>query len=187
MKKITATILATLLMLSLGVFVLADGTTTLTTTVPAATYTLTIPQNVTVTYGVNSVDVGVLDAIATSGFAVGKNLKVTVSYTPFACEGVSTTIPYAVKGNISTNSPTTREYGDITSGDELLFKCVKTNELLPTDRSGKTYWGTSSSFEGSYKEYYFTLSFDNADWGKALGGDYIATMTFTSEIVAATE
>lgn len=176
MKKLTAFILTAVLMLSLGVFALADGTTTLTTTVPAATYTLTIPKDMEVTYGKSDVDVKSLDATAVSGFAVGKNLKVTVNYTPFECKNVSTTIPYKVNAIIEwSRDDGNKDLGLINSGASLLFKCTGTNSLVPTTLSGDIYGAL----------YFFHLTFDNSDWGKALAGDYIATMTFTSEVVAA--
>ena len=176
MKKLTAFILAAVLLLSLGAIALADGTTTLTTTVPAATYTLTIPEDVTVTYGVHSVYVGELDAEATSGFAVGKNLKVTMTYIPFSCESVSTTIPYEVEGFICSKTGT-YSYGMLESGCSFLFICTDTNKIFPSNLSGSP----------NFDNYRLDLCFSNADWGKALAGDYTATMTFTSEIVAAEE
>lgn len=170
MKKIVSILLVLVTVLSMGTMAFADGTTTLTTTVPDATYTLNIPADQTVEFNTTKHTLTIPKVTDASGFAVGKNISVTVSKTDFVCEGVSTTIPYELCVYSVQNSKTyTSEmkevifFGDKNQavGDAMALFGEVTYEVM-----------------GSY------LQFEESDWGKALGGDYTATITFTSEIVA---
>ena len=80
MKKLIAIVLAVLTVLSFSTVAFAEGnTTTLTTTVPDATYTLNIPADQEIPFGTEQMGIGNLTVTNSSGFAVGKNLKVAVS------------------------------------------------------------------------------------------------------------
>ncbi len=175
MKKLIALVMAVILLAATPTTVLADGTTTLTTTVPAEVqYTLNIPADQTVEYGTLEVDLGNITVTDSQGFAEGKNLKVTIDYTPFTAEGVDTTIP--VELNKVGKYP---KYNDLTatinSGGSIIFK-GKSNGTVSTT--------TSIMYSGlEYEVYKYLARMTSADWGKALPGDYTSTITFTSEVV----
>lgn len=94
MKKLIALALAVTLLASMAVTVSAANTTTLTATVPAAGYTLNIPANQEVNFGTTQADIGNITVTDSAGFAVGKNLQVTVTYDAFSADKISTQIPY---------------------------------------------------------------------------------------------
>ena len=170
MKKIVSIILVLATALSMGTMAFADGTTTLTTTVPDAAYTLNIPANQTVEFNTTKHSLTVPTVTDASGFAVGKNILVTMTTTEFASENVNTTIPFKLMAKLSS----------IPDALELSYICFKGESSgqvseAKSDRSDDTWFTVSEMF----------LSFAVSDWGKALGGDYTATITFTSEVVAA--
>jgi len=169
MKKLTALLLAVMLVASMAVVASAESTTTLTTTVPAATYTLNIPADQEIPFGTTDLNIGELSVTNASGFAVGKNLAVTLNYDTFKCETTSTTIPFNV---IITNANT---YGEkpIASGSSVTF-------LGKEDGSTYEYVQCESNVPDCKK---FFITMDSQDWGKALAGDYTATITFTAEVV----
>lgn len=184
MKKLASLLLVLAVFLSLGTVAFADGTTKLTTTVPAATYTLNIPADQVIEFNATKVDIGKPTISDPSGFAEGKNVKITVATTPFTATGVSTTIPFTLKsiytyhvsgtyGGASYNTTGTNE---ITSNTSILFKGKSDGTL-----SG-CYVGGNTKTSDTWKIY-----IESTDWGKALGGDYTATITFTSEVVADTD
>ena len=73
MKKTLSFLMALVLVLSLGTMAFADGTTTLSTTVPPATYTLNIPADQEITFGATRAEIGNVTVSDSSGFAEGKN------------------------------------------------------------------------------------------------------------------
>lgn len=168
MKKLFAILLTVAMLASMAIVASAASTTTLTTTVPAATYTLNIPADTEIEFGKTFTSLGNLTVTNQTGFAVGKNLKVTITYTDFSCENISTTIPMTISAHYKDN------YGSntIASGDSLLFRGLFSGELsLPEDES--------------YNDLqYLGVEIDSKDWGKALAGEYTATITFTAEVVA---
>lgn len=173
MKKLFAILLAVTLIASMATVVSAADTTTLTTTVPAANYTLNIPANQEITYGETSTDIGTITVSNATGFAAGKNLKVTVTYDAFTSEGVSTTIPFVLtaSGVAPSQGNKTSTY-DYASGSAFVFK-------------GNAAGGVNTpTFEGAYNLTSLLITVDSADWGKALAGDYTATITFNTEVVA---
>lgn len=169
MKKIFS-ILLLIVVLSSSVLAFADGTTELTTFVPEAEYTLLIPGNMEIPYKSTKETIGTIDIASSSGFAEGKNLKVAVTYSPFVSSTASTTIPYSL--TLYANDAKTFLEKKLSSGGTFLFK--------------GTSFGTLSAFSESSNITCknFTLEFNaNASvWGKALGGAYSSTITFTSEV-----
>ena len=176
MKKLFAIVLAVLTVLSFSTVAFAADTTTLTTTVPDATYTLNIPADQEITFGATSTDIGIPTVTDSSGFAPGKNLKVTVEYTDFICADTNTTIPFVI-------------YAD------YLNDGAKKTIIIPTDGNSIYFNGLSNGKaseksihpESLYWNYYleeFNVSIEGTDWGKALGGEYTSTITFTAEVVA---
>lgn len=170
MKKLLAIVLAVLSAFSMTAVAYAE-TTTLTTTVPDATYTLSIPADQEIAFGRTSTTIGTVTVTDASGFAVGKNLQVTIAHTPFACPDVSTTIPFNVIAHYGTG------YSRFDIGaNPITFPGTSTGGL------SSPYQKRASSTDGGTLE---SLSVDIASevWGKALGGDYSATITFTAEVV----
>ena len=176
MKKLFALILAVAMLASMATVVSAaenetTKTTTLTTTVPAATYTLNVPEDQKIEFGDTEKTIGNVTVTEAKGFAVGKNLKVTIDYTELTCKDVSTTIPIALY-QYDTGDFTKQ----IKSGDSLAF--------LGKD-DGTVY---SKAFVEKYNHqslYVDSISvrISSADWGKALAGTYTSTITYKAEVV----
>ena len=80
MKKFIAIALAVLTVLSFSTVAFAADTTTLTTTVPDATYTLNIPADQEIAFGTIDTDIGSMTVTNSSGFAEGKNLQVSLTF-----------------------------------------------------------------------------------------------------------
>lgn len=173
MKKSLSLLLVCALLVFAMPCALADGTTTLTTTVPAsATYTLNIPADQAIAYGATRTDIGSLTVSDSSGFAVGKHLDVTVTYGDFTSEDVDTTIPMILMG-IPTKTGV-QDYS-LDSGSTIRFHGQSNGSVGSTPSRVS---GTSSySFNSMY------ISINSTDWGKALGGDYTNTITFSAKVV----
>lgn len=179
MKKLSALILALALLVSVIPAAYAanatPNTTTLTTTVPSATYVLNIPADQTVTFGETETSIGNVTVTDSKSFAVGKNVVVTVDYAPFAAEAeeINTTIPYELYKTTATGD--VAAFGSkVSSGDKLEF-------LGRFDGSVEelAVAGTKSAMRN------LIVKIASRDWGKALAGNYKSTITFTSEIVVA--
>lgn len=172
MKKSLSLLLVCALLVFAMPCALADSTTTLTTTVPAsATYTLNIPADQAIAYGATRTDIGALTVSNSSGFASGKNLEVTIAYGDFTSEDVDTTIPMSLYG---ATSETSTGY-ELTSGHSLVFIGSSNGKVLTLP------YYNSNNTESSIKNLY--VSIDSTDWGKALGGDYTNTITFSAKVV----
>jgi len=186
MKKIVSILLVLVTVLSMGTMAFAEetqsvtgGTTTLTTTVPAAKYTLNIPADQTIAFGATSTNIGNVTVTNSSGFASGKNLQVTVNYSEFTAKDVSTTIPMSIE--LTTN----RDINDsivLESGDSVTFRGRATG--MVEEQIYLTSWDGAPTTQTAYIDN-MIVRIISTDWGKALGGDYTATITFTSEVVAA--
>lgn len=192
MKKLASLLLVLALFLSLGTTALAatGGTTTLTTTVPAAQYTLNIPADQAVTFGATSVDIGNVTVTDSSGFADGKNVEVAVSYTAFTSEDVETTIPInevRLCGSRGGAETTTEYFCTLSkNGNKMTFEGNSTGKVgTKAFVDGK---GSSLSSSTSNTDFYVNtlrVYILSTSWGKALAGDYSATITFTSSVVVA--
>ena len=171
MKKLFAILLAVTMLASMAtVASAAENTTTLTTTVPAATYTLNIPADQKIPFGSTSKSIGNVTITDASGFAEGKNLKVKVVYGAFECEDVTTTIPFRLEAYWASAANL-----EVASGSSLTFYGDDTGAL-------------TESAQVHYNDKYHNvesiiLKTDSADWGKALAGEYTATITYTAEVV----
>lgn len=178
MKKLSALILALALLVSVIPAAYAanatPNTTTLTTTVPSATYVLNIPADQEIPFGQEVTKIGNITITDGKNFASGKNVKVTTSYEPFSAENVSTTIPYQLDGggisdgkgySISVDSLTFYGNSDGTVAEKVTWAC---NPLVV---------GQACKME------YVRVHIQSSAWGKALQGVYKSTITFTSEVV----
>lgn len=192
MKKISALFLALVLLVSAVPTAFAanatPNTTTLTTTVPSATYVLNIPADQTVTFGETRTYIGNVTVTDAKNFADGKNVDVTVEYAPFAAEAaeISTTIPYSLK---QTSAASSTDASDaytaiIASGGKMTFKGRDNGEVKELSDFTAT-GGTMAGVDRTYSMRNLIVSIQSTDWGKALAGDYKSTITFTSEIVVA--
>ena len=169
MKKIFAVLLAVMMVASMAtVASAAENTTTLTTTVPAATYTLNIPADQEIAYGSGTTDIGTVTVTESNGFAVDKNLKVTIAWEPFKSDSVATTIPFSVKANNTNKSSDT-----LRNGASIIFEGGYGNGVSEDARS----------IDGINLIESFSVVVAYEDWGKALAGEYTATITFTAEVV----
>ena len=171
MKKLFAIALSLSLVCSFSTVALAENTTVLTTTVPDATYTLNIPADQEIPFGTTEKDIGAVTVTNGSGFAVGKNLKVTVNFNAFSCENVLTTIPFHLR---LWNSKDV-SWKDLASGDSFVFKGQSdgTTKEEAFIESVNGLYGPIERFQAG-----------SEDWGKALAGEYSSTITFTAEVVA---
>ena len=183
MKKLTTLVLALALAASLAVPAFAANTTTLTTTVPAATFTLNIPADQEIPFGKTSTNIGSISVTDGVGFASGKDLKVTLTYDAFASETVATTIPFSIKLVGSADDHTFKGNLNIKSGSALTFEgqsngavkeFAQTKVEAPNIPSGYLYYDADQTY----------VNISSTDWGKALAGNYSATITFTAEVVS---
>lgn len=174
MKKLFSLVLAFLMVFSMAVVASAESTTTLTTTVPAASYTLNVPAKQEIPYNAEKVTLAVPTVSDASGFAEGKNLCVSFSYSALSCPDVNTTIPYTITYDTSPNQ--SFSFGE----NVLVFR-------------GESDGGVSSAYPGqsngqaiitSGSIYHLYINIKGYDWGKALGGDYTSIITYTAEVVA---
>lgn len=188
MKKLSALILALALLVSVIPAAYAanatPNTTTLTTTVPSASYVLNIPADQTITFGDLETNIGNVTITESKNFAEGKNVDVTVEYAPFAAEAaeISTTIPYRlwqmekVTGGQVSHS--------IASGAKMTFK-GKSDGTVAELTEFIASSGVGSALGHTYSMKNLIVKINSTDWGKALAGNYKSTITFTSEIVVA--
>ena len=167
--------MATMMIVFVPMATYADNATHLTTSVPHATYTLNIPADQEIEFGVTATKIGDLTVSDATGFADGKNLEVTVTYTPFESETVDTTIPYTVRAKSDDDD----KFYDINSGDIVRFygKVSNTSTLYE-----KPHLSTSTEV-GVRDITEWRVSVDSDDWGRALGGDYSSEIVFTAEVV----
>lgn len=182
MKKVIAILLAVMLVVSIAPTAFADSTTTLTTNVPGATYEFSIPEDTEIEYNATCTSIGYVTVTKSSGFAVGKNLKITLEYGPFVNTNNSeSTIPYSICADTTTSLSDTSSNGahdyEKKSGTSFTFKGLNTGNVQRL-----AFYSTYSS-SGTYYYGDLAVHINSADWGKALGGDYTSTITFTAEVV----
>lgn len=186
MKKLIALALAVMLLASMAVSVSAESTTTLTATVPAASYTLNIPANQEIPFGTTRQSIGNVTVTDASGFAVGKNLDVTITYDTFAASETTTQIPYtlslyAAERTTTVGGEVDPATQDLPSGTSFVFNGKADGTLEEVIRLAADYTNTSGSTTSPVTDIYFNAK--SEDWGKALAGEYTTTITFTAEVV----
>lgn len=188
MKKLFALALAVIMVTSMTtVAFAAESTTTLTATVPAATYTLNIPANQEIPFGTTQADIGNITVTDAAGFAVGKNLEVTVSYNAFTAEGISTQIPYSLTMYAAGSEESTGGSAyhsatkELPSGSALLFSGNTSGAVAENIKLETSYVTTSGTKMIPVTSIRFNAL--SEDWGKALAGEYTSTITFTAEVV----
>ena len=177
MKRIIVSIMIIVFVFSFAGIALADGTTTLTTTVPDnVTYTLNIPEDQVVPFNTSNVYLQypyVTDAV---NFTAGKSVKITI--TPqgyFESDTVETTIPYS----FSVHHNTAGGNGHIKSSDGIFYLYAggnsSSNVVAP--------YGEAVTLNYNVPVTSMDVYIESRNWGKALPGDYSTVITFSSEIV----
>ena len=182
MRKTIALILAVCTLLSFAVVASADtvtsGTTTLTTKVPAASYTMKVPANQTIKYGVSFSEIGIVTIEKSEGFSAKKNVEVTVSTTEFTSESVDTTIPYEILTAWGISGGTKWNF----DGEAVLrFE----GQQDGTVKSNATSIVSGVTNNSSDTLDHMAIMIASDAWANALAGDYTSTITFTSKVVAA--
>ena len=160
-KLLTGTVLG-LVMLLTPILAFAENSTTVTVTVPQAEYVLSIPADQQIRSGDLSPSIGQVSVTESSGFADGKDLKVSVVFDEFTCETTDTTIPFKMSIGSSIDST--------SSPLKLTFEGKNDGTVSSTPK------GT-----GNYSDLYIRI--DSNDWAKALAGAYKTIITYTAEVV----
>ena len=184
MKKLFAFLLAVTMFASMTNLCYAvENVTTLSTTVPGATYTLNIPANQAIPFGQTEAEIGSLTVTNSSGFALGKNLSVTITYDAFSSPGVETNIPFTLA------KYTPDAYGvakhTIASGSSVIFT-GKTNGSVKEKLTMRVVSGNMGNSSDQDVTGLMIIS-ESEDWGMALAGEYTATITFKCEVVISQE
>lgn len=182
MKKLFALTLAVMMLASMAtVASAAEATTTksttLTTSVPAATYTLNIPEDQEIAFGATRTRIGNITVTNASGFAEGKNLNVAVTYGEFESEAVSTTIPFTLE---YTYCPFSTDINREFSSGKVFSFIGEASGTVTEEPQLATVGQNATEYEAITG---LNLTVASEDWGKALAGDYTATITFTAEVV----
>ena len=182
MKKFFALFLTLVLLVSAVPAAFAENatanTTTLTTTVPSATYVLNIPADQEIPFGQTSTDIGSITITNSKNFAIGKNVNLGVTHDSFTAENVSTQIPYSIEGQGTAGGK--KYYTSIYSNAPLVFKGQADGTVA--EKVKFEYNPLVAGAETTMDSIYVKISSDK--WGKALEGDYKSTITFTAEVVA---
>lgn len=172
MKKIVSCLMTVIILLCMVPSAYAE-TTTLTTTVPAASYTLNVPASQKITFGETTTKIGNITVSESSGFALKKNLQVTVTYGAFESKSAETTIPYMLRAY-----PVDATWVAKTSGSVFTFKGQTDGTVATCAYYLPSKTGSKETTIGSIGVY-----IESAAWGQALVGEYSSTITFTSEVV----
>ena len=181
MKKAITLALALLMVCSMSVTAFA-ATTTLTTTIPEATYTLNIPANQEIPYGTTEMKIGNVTVTESAGFADGKNLNVTITYEAFSATGISTKIPYTLSLYAAGTAQTNTAIEELSSGTTISFIGKKDGTVATNTTIKAKSPSASNPVPADVTDIMFSAL--SEDWGKALAGEYTTTITFTSEVVA---
>lgn len=179
MKKTIALLLAVMLVVSMAPAAFAS-TTTLTTTVPGAAYEFSIPADTTIEYNALDTSIGYLEVTQSSGFAVGKNLEITIEYAPLSNADGSSTIPYKIYTYYTSKLDETKSYASHSvlkeSGKTFIFEGMNDGHVK---RLANYQTGSSTPL------YHGDLGviISKEAWGKALAGEHTSIITFTAAVV----
>ena len=177
MRKTIALILVVCTLLSFTVAASADSftsTTTLTTKVPAASYTMKIPADQTIKYGAQITEIGIVTIEDSEGFSAKKNVEVTVGFTEFTSKGVDTTIPYKIIAVLG---------GNYINDTEFVLRFEGQQDGTVKSKATSIISGVTNNSSDTLDHMAIMISSDA--WADALAGDYTSTITFTSKVVVA--
>lgn len=141
-----------------------------TANVPTPSYTLNIPAEQTVAFGASSHTLALPTVSGSSGFAEGQSIALSVSCTAFTCETVSTTIPFTLKAVTLDGTQYAPEAGTLCYRGEADGSAAATPSLVLPE-------------SGAVELAQLMLLFAPADWQRALGGEYTASITFQTQVV----
>ena len=182
MKKLTALFLVLVMVMSMGITAYADDgsqTTTVTVNVPAGTYTVHVPEDVT--FNLNDVtDItagGMFDSGMADGNLIGEATVSDVANCKYIfCQITAPTLtngsdilPSRVKCQYMTTgvgSDPVIDFQTINNGDQQSF-CVYAQGRNDGDLYAEIFGVTS------------WLQIDESDGATMAAGDYVGTMTFT--------
>ena len=176
MRKTIALILVVCTLLSFAVAASADSftsTTTLTTKVPAASYTMKIPADQTIKYGAEITKIGIVTIVDSEGFSAKKNVEVTVGFTEFTSKGVDTTIPYKIIAVLG---------GNYINDTEFVLRFEGQQDGTVKSKATSIISGVTNNSSDTLDHMAIMISSDA--WADALAGDYTSTITFISKVVA---
>lgn len=186
MKKTLALLLALVLIIATAPAAFATSQSTkLTTTVPGANYTFTIPKDTEIAYNATDTSIGYVTVTESSGFALGKNLQITLEYSAFTSEDTSTTIPYVVKYSETkklSDTESAETHVGTTYLSPMTFRGQNDGTVSRLAYDDNTY--TSNGISYHYYVGDLGVIIAAGDWGKALAGDYTSTITFTASVVS---
>ncbi len=189
MRKTIALILAVCTLLSFAVAASADtvtsGTTTLTTKVPAASYTMKVPADQTIKYGAMHTEIGIVTIENSEGFSEKKNVEVTVGLKEFTSKGVDTTIPYEIATKWNDGgyySFDTKMYPEAVLRFEGQQDGTVKSNATSIDVNGVTKNPPKPASDNQLTQMEIKIA--SGYWANALAGDYTSTITFTSKVVA---
>jgi len=175
MRKIITLLMVIVMIIPMAITASAESTTELVTSVPDASYKLSIPGRTEVPFNAENTTLTMISVENASGFAVGKNLKVSVEYSDFRSETATTTIPFKL---VLKTDRDTMPYKNWDSGTSIFFLGLAEGGL----ESLPKYYNESANPEMTLSG--MSVKVQKEDWGKALAGEYKATLTFTAEVVA---
>ena len=181
MKKLTALLLALLMVMSLGVTAYADDgaqTTTVTVNVPAGTYTVHVPEDVT--FNLNDVTEATAGGMLDSGMADENFIgEATVSDVQ-NCKYIfcQITAPTLKNGSDTLNSRVKCQYmtTGVDSDPVIDFQTINNGEQQSfcVYAQGRNDGGLDAEIFGVSS----WLQIDEEDGATMAAGDYVGTMTF---------
>lgn len=182
MKKLTAILLAFVLVMSLGVTAYADDgsqTTTVTVNVPAGTYTVHVPEDVT--FNLNDVTEITAGGMFDSGMADGNLIGEATVSDVANCKYIfcQITAPTLKNGSETLNSRVKCQYmtTGVGSAPVIDFQTINNGEQQSycVYAQGRNDGGLNAEIAGVTS----WLQIDEADGATMAAGDYVGTMTFS--------
>ena len=171
MKKILAILLVMALMVPMATFAsAAENTMTLKTTVPAASYTLSIPATMEVPFASEEVKFALPEVIESSGFQ-GRDLRIYISDMA-AIGDDNYRLPMQIVANPDEEAPAI----DLMEEKAMYF--------IFTDESGSldnVCYVAEGGAVGQLDS--MSLLFEKEDWYKLSPGEHTGFIEFTSEVV----
>ena len=175
MKKLIAILLAVAMIAAMATAVsAAENTMVLKTTVPAATYTLSIPAALEIPFGTEQIDFPRPEVIESAGFE-GRDLRFYISDV-----GAIGDDNYRMPMEILTylNEPYGPEVAEYKNGQSLYYVYTYGDGVLDDvdcyspDEDDEMIWIGN-----------FILRFEKEDWYKLSPGEHTGYIEFTSEVV----
>lgn len=188
MKKPIAILLVVMVLASMATIVSAaenatTKSTTLTLNVPAASYTLNVPETLEIPFGQTETVIGDISVTDGQYFADGKKVKVTANYDAFSSQATDATIPFTLSYasmvcKADGMVPYTLEWN---SGTAMYFNGSDDGTVYPNAYVDDESY---NSIYGSLESDYLVINILTADMNAAPAGEYTATITFNAEVIS---